>query len=58
VKNAAENKKPATSEIAGCGLPKSELYLSYVGRITHPASDGFDSNKRTAGSYWRGQKVP
>jgi hypothetical protein len=36
VKNAPENKKPATSEIAGCGLPKSELYLSYVGRITPP----------------------
>ena len=36
MKKAAENKKPATSEIAGGGLLKSELCLSYVGRITHP----------------------
>ena len=45
MKNAAENKKPATSEIAGGGLPKSELYLSYVGRITHPHQRWFSQQQ-------------
>ena len=45
MKNAAENKKPATSEIAGGGLPKSELCLSYVGRITHPRQRWFSQQQ-------------
>jgi hypothetical protein len=45
VKNRPENKKPATSEIAGDGLPKSELCLSYVCRITHPRQRWFSQQQ-------------
>jgi hypothetical protein len=45
VKKAAENKKPATSEIASGGLLKSELCLSYVGRITHPRQQWFSQQQ-------------
>jgi len=44
-KTPAENRKPATSEIAGGGLPKSELCLSYVGRITHPRQRWFSQQQ-------------